>query len=188
MTSAGPAERRPNDKSPQKRRLKWGCVTSRIDVAGDRGDGPTALPLPQHEPPQENAADQQRQQHEGDHADDVEHVLRHLVRGDLLPVPPLKLVVRLSGGGCGLPGLVPLPLQLGRSARQLRHALLQLPHRPLKLMFPGDGTAQQLLVGNVFRSPHPHEHAAALPADLHLSLPYHPSRSPSRPPPPTASP
>ena len=37
-----------------------------------RAEGPTAPPLPQHEPPQENAADQQRQQHEGDQADDVE--------------------------------------------------------------------------------------------------------------------
>ena len=38
-------------------------------VGAALGQAPT-----QHEPPQENAADQQRQQHEGDHADEVEHV------------------------------------------------------------------------------------------------------------------
>ena len=41
-------------------------------------EGPAALLLPQREPPQENAADQQRQQHQGDHADDVEHILRRV--------------------------------------------------------------------------------------------------------------
>ena len=40
MTSAGPAERRLDDKRSPKRRLKWGCVTAPNDVAGDRGDGP----------------------------------------------------------------------------------------------------------------------------------------------------
>ena len=40
-------------------------------VAGGKPQSPTgrlaAAPLPQHEPPQENPADQQRPQHEGGH-------------------------------------------------------------------------------------------------------------------------
>lgn len=65
------------------------------------------------------------------------------VRGDLLPVRLLELVVLQPAGGDGLLGLVPLPLQLGRSLPQLGRLLLQLPHRPLQLPLPGDGPAQQ---------------------------------------------
>ena len=71
---------------------------------------------------------------------------------------PLKLLIRPSAGGCGLYGLIPLPLQLGCSKLQLRHVLLQLAHGTLKLVLPGDGPAQQLLVAQVLRPAHPHEH------------------------------
>ena len=43
MTSAGPWERHLDGKKPPKWRLKWGCVTSPEDVAGDRDDGLSAL-------------------------------------------------------------------------------------------------------------------------------------------------
>ena len=49
--------------------------------------------LSQHEPPHENAADQQHEQHEDGHTGEVEQVLRPPVRGGILPVLLLKLVV-----------------------------------------------------------------------------------------------
>ena len=44
--------------------------------AGRNVEGLAAAPLSQHKPPHENAADQQHEQHDGDHADHVEQILR----------------------------------------------------------------------------------------------------------------
>ena len=99
--------------------------------------------------------------HEGGHADCDEQFLRLLVLGALLPVRPLGLHVRPFGSGCGLPGLVPLPLGC---------SLFQLPYGPLKLILPADGPAQQHLVAQVLLSVHPHVDLAAL-LDDNLNLP-----------------
>ncbi len=117
-------------------------MPDRVRAKANCRRGGTCRPLPQHKPPQEDAADQQ---HEGGYAGRDEHVVRLLVRGDLLLVRPLKLQVRPPGGGCGLTGLV--PLQLGRSELQLGYSLLQLPRGLLKLPLPGNEPAALLLAG-----------------------------------------
>ena len=42
--------------------------------AGRNVEGLAVAPLSQHKPPHENAADQQYEQHDGDHADHVEQI------------------------------------------------------------------------------------------------------------------
>ena len=86
-------------------RVRWPAPQGVVTAASERAIHRPGLlgsigasTLPQHKPPHENAADQQHEQHDGDHADHVEQILRLLVRGGLLPVRPLKLLMRLSAG------------------------------------------------------------------------------------------
>jgi hypothetical protein len=88
-----------------------GVVTAAIGASDSGARDHRGKFLHQQKPRHKNADDQQNKQHDGGHADHVEQLLRLLVRGGLLPVRLLKLLVRPSAGGCGLPSLVPLPLQ-----------------------------------------------------------------------------
>ncbi len=82
--------------------------------SGEVGTWPSVLC--EHSPSEQT---DDHEQHDDDHADPVEQLVRHLVLGDFLLVCPLKIIMgQLASGDCLL-GLVPLLLKLGRSPLRL---------------------------------------------------------------------
>ena len=78
-------------------------------------------PLRQQKPRHGNADDQQDEQRGSDYAKPNCQLSRPPVRGPLLAVRLLHLRIRLSAGGCGVPGLVPFPLQFVCAPLQFPH-------------------------------------------------------------------